>query len=205
MGITSKNIRFYEDQGLVNPERADNGYREYHKEDVECLKQIKLLRKIGVPIEDIKLLLSGKKQLEKCLSDNISLIDSQQTNLNNRRKLTEQMMDKCSTLEAVDCDYWLDEIEAMEKEGIDFVDLNKIDIHMKKKAGAIIAGVTVIVYMLCMFAILVWAKVNEPDMPMLLTLFIAAVCLVVCVGIGVAIRGRIKEIDGGEEDEASKY
>ncbi len=32
VGITSKNIRFYESQGLLTPERADNGYREYHQE-----------------------------------------------------------------------------------------------------------------------------------------------------------------------------
>ena len=30
VGITRKNIRFYEDQGLLNVERAENGYREYH-------------------------------------------------------------------------------------------------------------------------------------------------------------------------------
>ena len=30
VGITKKNIRFYEEQGLINPERnRDNGYREY--------------------------------------------------------------------------------------------------------------------------------------------------------------------------------
>ena len=29
VGITRKNIRFYEEQGLLNVERAENGYREY--------------------------------------------------------------------------------------------------------------------------------------------------------------------------------
>ena len=33
-GITSKNIRFYEDQGLITPARdAGNGYRDYSMED----------------------------------------------------------------------------------------------------------------------------------------------------------------------------
>ena len=44
VGITSKNIRFYESQGLLTPERADNGYREYHQDNIEVLKKIKLLR-----------------------------------------------------------------------------------------------------------------------------------------------------------------
>ena len=43
VGITKKNIRFYEEQGLINPERnRDNGYREYSLKDVELLNKIKL-------------------------------------------------------------------------------------------------------------------------------------------------------------------
>ena len=38
VGITSKNIRFYESQGLLTPERADNGYREYHQEYITITK-----------------------------------------------------------------------------------------------------------------------------------------------------------------------
>lgn len=39
VGITRKNIRFYEDQGLLNVERAENGYREYHQADVISLRK----------------------------------------------------------------------------------------------------------------------------------------------------------------------
>ena len=54
VGISKKNIRFYEEQGLLSPGRAENGYREYGREDVRRLQQIKLLRKLAVPIEDIR-------------------------------------------------------------------------------------------------------------------------------------------------------
>ena len=38
-GITRKNIRFYEKEGLLNPGRSlENGYRDYQPEDVETLK-----------------------------------------------------------------------------------------------------------------------------------------------------------------------
>ena len=50
VGISSKNIRFYEDQGLLSPTRSENGYRDYHESDIKRLKQIKFLRKLGVPI-----------------------------------------------------------------------------------------------------------------------------------------------------------
>ena len=59
IGITKKNIRFYEEQGLLKPSRnSANGYRDYSKEDVDTLCQIKLLRKLGIPIEEIKKLQS---------------------------------------------------------------------------------------------------------------------------------------------------
>ena len=47
VGITKKNIRFYEEQGLLSPARnLENGYRDYSEEDVETLHKIKLLRGI---------------------------------------------------------------------------------------------------------------------------------------------------------------
>ena len=43
VGITKKNIRFYEEKGLVSPKRNDtNGYREYSEEDVEILQKAKV-------------------------------------------------------------------------------------------------------------------------------------------------------------------
>ena len=45
VGITRKNIRFYEAEGLLAPRRnAENGYRDYGEAEVEVLKRIKLLR-----------------------------------------------------------------------------------------------------------------------------------------------------------------
>ena len=55
VGITKKNIRFYEEQGLLSPRRnSENGYRDYGPEEVAALRQIKLLRKLGVPLEEIR-------------------------------------------------------------------------------------------------------------------------------------------------------
>ena len=57
VGITRKNIRFYEQQGLLNPSRnLSNGYREYSSEDILILRRIKLLRKLGIPTGHAKLI-----------------------------------------------------------------------------------------------------------------------------------------------------
>lgn len=64
VGITKKNIRFYEAEGLLTPRRnSDNGYRDYGEAEVEVLRRIKLLRKLGLPLEEIRQMLSGTHTL----------------------------------------------------------------------------------------------------------------------------------------------
>ena len=63
VGITKKNIRFYEEQGLLSPRRnSENGYRDYGQEEVDTLRQIKLLRKLGVPLEEIRRMQAGRME-----------------------------------------------------------------------------------------------------------------------------------------------
>ena len=60
VGITRKNIRFYEAEGLLSPRRnSQNGYRDYGNAEVEALRRIKLLRKLGVPLEEIRQMQQG--------------------------------------------------------------------------------------------------------------------------------------------------
>lgn len=62
VGITSDNIRFYEKEGLIKPERTlKNNYRNYSEEDVETLRKIKILRMIGITVADIKKLLENQE------------------------------------------------------------------------------------------------------------------------------------------------
>ena len=48
LGITKANIRFYEKEGLLSPSRNESGYREYSETDIRQLKQIVILRKLGI-------------------------------------------------------------------------------------------------------------------------------------------------------------
>ena len=59
VGVTKKNRRFYE-EGLISPSREPgNGYRSYSQADVERLRRIKLLRKLDVPLAEIREMLEG--------------------------------------------------------------------------------------------------------------------------------------------------
>ncbi len=46
-GLTRKAIEYYEAQGLLNPSRDENGYRNYSDQDVSRLSQISGYRKLG--------------------------------------------------------------------------------------------------------------------------------------------------------------
>ena len=98
----------------------------------------------------------------------------------------------------------VNEMEQMEKEGVKFMNVNKTDVHKKKRTGAIIGAAVMTVLMLITIIIVLWANTLDP-IPLGMLLFITGIPIVVIVGTLIALAGRMKEIEGGEEDEASKY
>jgi len=204
-GITSKNIRFYEEQGLIHPERYDNGYRNYTSEDVEVLKKIKFLRKFDTSLEDIRQLFDGRISMKECLENRDDALEKNLKNIEKTRMLIKQMLDKCQSIEQMDTDFWLDKVENMEKEGADFVDLKRTDIHRKKRNGAIAGAGVMILFVTGFICIDIWVLLTEPEFPLGIFLFMLVPALTVGTGIIVAMTKRIKEIEKGEEDEASKY
>ncbi len=204
VGITGKNIRFYEAQGLIHPRRAENGYREYEQEDVHRLMQIKLLRKLGVSIEEIRRLFDGKISLSDCLDRHQSELEHQKETLSQMEAVSEQIITSRLSLENLPVESYLEQIEQMEKEGMDFMDVGKKDTRKVKRAGAIVAGIAMILLMLIPVATILWAttKENVPG-PVVLLFIVVPIAFAVC--ILAALIKRMKEIEGGEEDEASKY
>lgn len=204
VGITSKNIRFYENQGLLTPERAENGYREYHEQNIEALKKIKLLRKLGISVEEIRAVLNHSRSLEDCLEKHLAVLEKERENLSNMQRLSDAILQQRDSIDTLNTNEWLDEMEKLEKEGVDFVDLSKIDIRMKKKMGAVIGGAVMIVLMLAMIGFFLWVNSQE-TLPVGVLIVFVGIPVIVIICIIVALRSRIKEIEGGEEDEAAKY
>ena len=204
-GITSKNIRFYEEQGLLQPKRSENGYRNYTQEDVDYLKKIKFLRKLGTPLEEIHRLFQGKSSIRECLEKREEALEREQRSVEKMRMLAHRMLAECNSIDRMDMDFWLDEMEKLEKEGTDFVDLNKIDIHRRKKLGAIMGAGVTILFMLATIAGNIWILTKDPTYPIGIFLFVLILPIVVLGGVLVVVVKRIKEIEKGEEDDAAKY
>ena len=203
VGITGKNFRFYEDQGLLNVERAENGYREYHQEDVIRLQEIKLFRKMDISIEEMKLLFEKKKSLQICLEQHLKELEHRKEGLLKMQDMCERLILEHRSLESLNAEDCLEEIEQM-KEGAKFMNVNKTDVHKKKRTGAIIGAAVMTVLMLVTIIIVFWANAQDP-IPLGLLLLIAGIPAVIIAGTLIALAGRMKEIEGGEEDEASKY
>lgn len=204
VGITRKNIRFYEDQGLLNVERAENGYREYHQEDVIRLQEIKLFRKMDISIEEMKLLFEKKKSLQICLEQHLKELEHRKEGLLKMQDMCERLILEHRSLESLNAEDCLEEIEQMEKEGARFMDIKKTDIRKKRRTGAIIGAVVMILLMGFTIGLMLWANTQDP-IPTGLLIFLIAIPVVIIGGILAALAGRMKEIEGGEEDEASKY
>ncbi|MED7931758.1 MerR family transcriptional regulator [Nonomuraea sp. LP-02] len=56
-GVNTHQLRYYESQGLLRPERGMNGYRDYDEDSVLRVKQIRHLLGAGLSSEDIAYLL----------------------------------------------------------------------------------------------------------------------------------------------------
>lgn len=165
VGITRKNIRFYEEQGLLQVARADNGYREYHMEDVHRLQQIRLLRKLSIPLEDIRALFAGTLRLDTCLSRQTMQYERQKRDLDQMTKFCEMLMRENTSLESLDAELCLERMEHLEKEGTSFMDVKKTDVQKKRRNGAVLGAAFMICVMLAVIALVLWANTQE-EIPM---------------------------------------
>lgn len=53
-GLTRKAIEYYEEKGLINPQKTENGYRDYSDNDLEVLIKVSLFRKLGISVTEIE-------------------------------------------------------------------------------------------------------------------------------------------------------
>ena len=57
--LTKKAVRYYVGEGLIAPRRLENGYADFSEADCETLERIALLRRLDLPLCEIRVLLAG--------------------------------------------------------------------------------------------------------------------------------------------------
>lgn len=96
-GLTRKAIEYYEDRGLIHPQKSENGYRDYNIKDLEILKKVSIFRKLGMSISDIyQCISSGGDSLYSVLREKQHQLD-----LDEKRKVILEMIVKGESNELI--------------------------------------------------------------------------------------------------------
>ena len=207
VGITKKNIRFYEAEGLLAPRRnSDNGYRDYGEAEVETLRRIKLLRKLGVPLEDIRQMLSGAHTVGDGMRRHLVTLERERQNLDAAARLCGELADCQERLADLDAAALLEQMAEMEQSGTTFQNKQSQDIRARYVAPVAVT-VLMVLLMLGLIWLFLWAfetdPAGAPPLP-LLAVFIA-VPTVVALGVILSLVQRIREIGRREIDDARQF
>lgn len=114
-GVSVRNIRFYEQKGLLSPARnPENDYRDYSEEDVERLKFIRALRMVDMPLEQIRGILNGSALLRDAALEHCG-------NLTGQIRKLETAVHFCQELasgEVTDVDALLERMDRADEENL---------------------------------------------------------------------------------------
>ena len=207
VGITRKNIRFYEAEGLLTPRRnSENGYRDYGEAEVSVLLQIKLLRKLGVPLEEIRRMQSGAHTVGDGMRRHLVSLERDRDNLEQAIRLCAGLTDRQERLGDLDAGSILKEMEVMEQSGATFQNKQRQDVRIRYVAPVVIT-VLMLLLMGGIAGLILWltALSAEESPPAFMLAIIALVPLVISGGVVLALVQRIREIGRGEIDDAKSY
>lgn len=106
-GLDRANIRFYEKEGLLTPERKANGYRDYSEDDLQLLLKIKLLRRLDFSLDAIRSLKEGNTDLEAALARRLEGIGAQRRELNATEQVCREMRQDGAVFPTLDAEHYL--------------------------------------------------------------------------------------------------
>ena len=208
VGVTKKNIRFYEEEGLIHPGREPgNGYRSYSAADVERLRRIKLLRKLDVPLAEIREMLEGQSTLAEGMNRQLERLSTRRKDLEEAIGFCTLLRQEPGSLEQLDVEQTLARLAAKEEQGVTFVDIEQVDRKAERIKGALVGAGLFTAIMLLTIGIMAWSFCVDPQdvppLPLLVVLFgIPAACI---IGTLKVLVDRLKEIGKGEEDAYRNY
>ena len=109
-GLNAKTIRYYEDIGLVQPQRQDNGYRVFAKTDLHKLAFLARARSLGFPIDSCRSLLALYNDQDRASSDvkviaknHLAEIDQKIGELTTMRETLSVLVKACAGDNRPDC------------------------------------------------------------------------------------------------------
>lgn len=109
-GLPAKTIRYYEDIGLVSPNRQSNGYRVFSENDQHKLAFLARARSLGFPVESCRSLLALYNDKERASADvkaialeHLDEIDAKLSELTAMRDTLSVLVKSCAGDNRPDC------------------------------------------------------------------------------------------------------
>ncbi|MBB3456866.1 Cu(I)-responsive transcriptional regulator [Rhizobium sp. BK313] len=109
-GLPAKTIRYYEDIGLIRPDRSDNGYRDYSSDDVHKLRFLHRSRSLGFSVDECRQLLAlyedksrASADVKEIATSKLTEIDRKIRELTELRRTLEHLVHACHGNERPDC------------------------------------------------------------------------------------------------------
>ncbi len=114
-GLTVRTLHHYDAIGLLRPSgRAENGYRQYNRNDVARLHQIQALRRLGLSLEEAGALLAGENaDIGAIVAQQIAHLNSQIENATLLRDRLQRLQEDFVTAAEPDLQEWLATLELM--------------------------------------------------------------------------------------------
>lgn len=117
-GVSSQNIRFYEREGLLHPERdPNNSYRIYTQQDLHNLKLIRMLRMLDMPLEEIRLVLEQKTSMAQALKEQEQRLHTQAAELQAAIRFCRDLQEDFLSPDSVDVDACLQKMDSTPQAG----------------------------------------------------------------------------------------
>ena len=110
-GLARANIRYYESEGLLDPARRPNGYRDYSEEDLLTLLRVRLLRSLGLSLEDIKAVRDGDLPLPEALERHLDELAGEQVTLSKAETVCRAMKEAGVDYDHLNAVKYLEELE----------------------------------------------------------------------------------------------
>ena len=170
------------------------------------LRRIRLLRKLDVPIDEIRLMLSGSHTVGDGMRRHLISLERQQRNLQQAMELCQELAYQDIPISQLDTESLLTRMETLEQAGTSFHDVAAQDIKKRYIAPVAVTAV-VVTFMAALSGLLLWALTISPEdaPPIWFVLVVIGFFAAVGVGCVAALTQRIREIQKGEIDDAKKY
>lgn len=114
-GLNRANIRYYEKEGLLMPDRKENGYRDYSEENLEELKRIRLFRELEVPIDKIKELQNSPEALEQIMDQHIFRMEQQMKHLQDAITVCKDIQLTGVSYNRINVEQYLEKLRRLER------------------------------------------------------------------------------------------